>query len=133
MVTTTNFGQIPKNIKSAQWHNASPCAERRFIKRVAGGVDYATADTDIIIGVLYSNGVVEHGMVDYIPLIPGEEVLVDCGGAGIAALAAVTATTAGEGVTLTKAVTKFMAGIALEAATANKVFRMLCAPGFTSG
>jgi hypothetical protein len=133
VTTKTKFGQIPKNIKSAQWHNASACVERRFIKRVAGGVDYATADTDIIIGVLYSNGVAEHGMVDYIPLINGEEVPVDCGAAGIAALGKVTATTAGKAVTCSGAVTKFMAGIALEAATANKVFRMLCAPGFTSG
>lgn len=132
-MATMNFGQVPKNLKQAQWHNASACAQRRFIKRVAGGVDFATADTDIIIGVLYSDGVAEHGMVDYIPLVPGEEVLVDCGGAGILALGKVTATTAGEAVTCSGAVTKFMAGIALEAATANKVFRMLCAPGYTSG
>lgn len=128
-----NFGQVPKNLKQAKWLNDTACSQRRFIKLGAGGVDYATADTDIIIGVLYSDGVAQYGMVDYSPLVPGEEVLVDCGGAGILALGKVTATTAGEAVTCSGAVTKYMAGIAMEAATAGKVFRMKCAPGYTSG
>lgn len=126
------FGHAPKNLKTAIWKNAVASIHRRFIKRTTGGVDYATADTDVIIGVLYSDGVAQNAMVAYFPLVPGEEILVDCGAANIAENAVITATTAGEAVTLTPAVAKFMAGVAIQAGTANKVFKFMALPGYTS-
>lgn len=130
---TTEFGQVPKDLQWDVWKNASASVHRRFLKRTTGGVDYATADTDIIIGISYTNGVAQNGRIAFQPLIPGRTYLVDCGAAGIVENAAVTATTAGEAVTLTKAVTKFMAGIAKGAGTANKVMTIVAMPCFTSG
>lgn len=127
-MATMNFGSIPKNLQSAKWMNASACVHRRFVKKSGAGIDYATADTDVILGILYSDGVAQNGYVDYIPLVWGETYLVDCGAAGIVDGAFVGATTDGEAVTVAAGAGHFTAGIAKGAATAAKVMTLLACP-----